>query len=113
MEDTVDCADRSIYCVFHGIGRMGSTVNPIRIGFSITETGANSAPAIFDLQDNQCSDTNLCGGQMTERYDVIVVGGGNAGFSAAHSAREHVERVLLLEKASPAWGGGNSYFTAG
>jgi tricarballylate dehydrogenase len=50
---------------------------------------------------------------MTEHYDVIVVGGGNAGFSAAHSAREHVERVLLLEKASPAWVGGNSYFTAG
>jgi tricarballylate dehydrogenase len=50
---------------------------------------------------------------MTEHYDVIVVGGGNAGFSAAHAAREHVERVLLLEKASPAWSGGNSYFTAG
>jgi tricarballylate dehydrogenase len=50
---------------------------------------------------------------MTERYDVIVVGGGNAGFSAAHAAREHVERVLLLEKANPAWAGGNSYFTAG
>src|SRR5579883_2073756 len=50
---------------------------------------------------------------MTEHYDVIVVGGGNAGFSAAHAAREQVERVLLLEKASPAWAGGNSYFTAG
>jgi tricarballylate dehydrogenase len=50
---------------------------------------------------------------MTHHYDVIVVGGGNAGFSAAHAAREHTESVLLLEKASPAWAGGNSYFTAG
>lgn len=50
---------------------------------------------------------------MTEHYDVIVIGSGNAGFSAAHSAREHVERVLVLEKASSAWAGGNSYFTAG
>lgn len=50
---------------------------------------------------------------MTDHYDVIVVGGGNAGFSAAHAAREEVERVLLLEKAGPAWAGGNSYFTAG
>ncbi|MBV9230600.1 MAG: FAD-dependent tricarballylate dehydrogenase TcuA [Chloroflexi bacterium] len=50
---------------------------------------------------------------MTEYYDVVIVGSGNAGFSAAHAAREHTESVLLLEKASPAWVGGNSYFTAG
>jgi tricarballylate dehydrogenase len=50
---------------------------------------------------------------MTNYYDVVVVGSGNAGFSAAHAAREQTESVLLLEKASPAWVGGNSYFTAG
>jgi tricarballylate dehydrogenase len=50
---------------------------------------------------------------MTERWDVVVVGGGNAGFSAAQSARERGARVLVLEKAPREWAGGNSYFTAG
>jgi tricarballylate dehydrogenase len=35
-------------------------------------------------------------------YDVIVVGGGNAGLCAALTAREHGSRVLLLERA-PEW----------
>ncbi|MFD0467971.1 FAD-dependent oxidoreductase [Nonomuraea thailandensis] len=46
-------------------------------------------------------------------YDVIVVGGGNAGFSAAHAARERGARVLLLEKGTAGEAGGNSYYTAG
>jgi tricarballylate dehydrogenase len=50
---------------------------------------------------------------MAEEWDVIVVGSGNAGFSAAHSARQQGARVLLLEKAPKEWAGGNSYFTAG
>jgi tricarballylate dehydrogenase len=50
---------------------------------------------------------------MTNYYDVVIIGSGNAGFSAAHAAREHTESVLLLEKASLAWVGGNGYFTAG
>lgn len=50
---------------------------------------------------------------MSESYDVVVVGGGNAGFSAALAAREHVPRVLVMEKAPSTWAGGNSWFTAG
>ena len=50
---------------------------------------------------------------MGERYDVIIVGGGNAAFCAAHAAREHVDRVLMLEKAPRERAGGNSFFTAG
>jgi tricarballylate dehydrogenase len=46
-------------------------------------------------------------------YDVIVVGGGNAAFCAALAAREHCERVLMLERAPEAEAGGNSRFTAG
>lgn len=46
-------------------------------------------------------------------YDVIVVGGGNAAFCAALSARESAERVLVLERAAEAEAGGNSRFTAG
>ncbi|MFI7616131.1 FAD-dependent tricarballylate dehydrogenase TcuA [Nonomuraea terrae] len=49
---------------------------------------------------------------MTQ-YDVIVVGGGNAGFSAAHAAREQGARVLLLEKGAQDVSGGNSFYTAG
>jgi len=48
-----------------------------------------------------------------QEYDVVVVGGGNAGLCAALSAREHGARVLLVEKAGAAERGGNSYFTAG
>jgi tricarballylate dehydrogenase len=47
------------------------------------------------------------------RYDVVVVGGGNAGYCSAHAAREHVGRVLVVEKAPRERAGGNSYFTAG
>jgi tricarballylate dehydrogenase len=50
---------------------------------------------------------------MHEETDVVVIGGGNAGFSAAHAAAERGRRVLLLEKGDPALAGGNSYFTAG
>lgn len=48
-----------------------------------------------------------------EHVDVIVIGGGNAGFSAAHSARENGASVLLLEKAPAHEAGGNSFYTAG
>ncbi|HEY2192459.1 MAG TPA: FAD-dependent tricarballylate dehydrogenase TcuA [Actinomycetospora sp.] len=45
--------------------------------------------------------------------DVVVVGGGNAGFCAAHAAAEHGRRVVLLEAATRDLAGGNSYYTAG
>ncbi|MCP2333950.1 FAD-dependent tricarballylate dehydrogenase TcuA [Actinoalloteichus caeruleus] len=48
-----------------------------------------------------------------ERVDVVVVGGGNAAFSAAHAARERGASVLLLEKGVREAAGGNSYYTAG
>jgi tricarballylate dehydrogenase len=50
---------------------------------------------------------------MKQGYDVVVAGAGNAAFCAALAARERVGRVLMLEKAPPAWIGGNTYFTAG
>ncbi|HEY4614465.1 MAG TPA: FAD-binding protein, partial [Citricoccus sp.] len=45
--------------------------------------------------------------------DVIVVGGGNAAFTAAHAATVRGRKVLLLEKAPKEEFGGNSYYTAG
>jgi tricarballylate dehydrogenase len=47
------------------------------------------------------------------KYDVVVVGAGNAALSAAMAARENGARVLVLEKAREDEKGGNSYFTAG
>src|SRR5512134_1561511 len=45
-------------------------------------------------------------------YDVIVVGGGNASFSAAVSARDNgAKRVLVLEKAPREKRGGNTHFS--
>ncbi|MFI7481581.1 FAD-dependent tricarballylate dehydrogenase TcuA [Kocuria sp. M1R5S2] len=51
--------------------------------------------------------------QDNGHIDVIVVGGGNAGFSAAHAAAERGRSVVLLEKGEEDMAGGNSYYTAG
>ncbi|KAH8586247.1 hypothetical protein B0O99DRAFT_74978 [Bisporella sp. PMI_857] len=46
--------------------------------------------------------------------DVLIVGSGNAGFSAAISAAQNgAKRVLLIDSCPESWAGGNSYFTAG
>ncbi len=53
---------------------------------------------------------------MTERegkFDVVVVGGGNAALCAALSAAEEGARVLMLERAPRAERGGNTAFTEG
>lgn len=50
---------------------------------------------------------------MSESVDVLVVGSGNAGLSAALAAREAGASVIVVDSAPVAWAGGNSYFTAG
>jgi tricarballylate dehydrogenase len=46
-------------------------------------------------------------------WDVVVVGSGNAGMSAAHAAREQGASVLVIDAAPSPWAGGNSFFSAG
>jgi tricarballylate dehydrogenase len=48
-----------------------------------------------------------------DRFDLVVVGGGNAALCAALAAAEGGARVLLCEKAPEPERGGNSFFTAG
>lgn len=50
---------------------------------------------------------------MPVDYDVVIIGGGNAGFCAAHAASEQGASVLLLERAPETEAGGNSFYTAG
>lgn len=51
---------------------------------------------------------------IPDEVDVLVIGGGNAGFSAAISAAESgAGRVLVIDACPEDWAGGNSYFTAG
>ena len=47
------------------------------------------------------------------KYDVVVVGAGNAALCTAMAARENGASVLILEIATEDEKGGNSYFTAG
>lgn len=51
--------------------------------------------------------------KKVKAYDVVVVGGGNAAFSAAVSARQKGASVLVLECSPEDEAGGNSRFTAG
>jgi tricarballylate dehydrogenase len=50
---------------------------------------------------------------MAAAYDVVVVGGGNAGLCAALAAREAGASVLVIERAPIEESGGNTAFTAG
>ncbi|KXL51405.1 hypothetical protein M433DRAFT_130375 [Acidomyces richmondensis BFW] len=52
--------------------------------------------------------------ELPSRCEVLVIGGGNAGFSAAVAAAEAGARdVVIVDKCPEDWAGGNSYFTAG
>lgn len=48
---------------------------------------------------------------MTQAYDVVVIGGGNAALCAAMTAAEAGSKVLILEAAPKAYRGGNSRHT--
>jgi tricarballylate dehydrogenase len=51
--------------------------------------------------------------QIPADVDVLVVGGGNAGFCAGHAAVQHGASAAILEKAPAEAAGGNSFYTAG
>ncbi len=48
---------------------------------------------------------------LSQRYDVLVIGGGNAALCAAIAARRDGASVLVLEKADRFWRGGNTRHT--
>ena len=46
--------------------------------------------------------------------DILIIGSGNAGFSAALSAADAgAQNIVIIDKCPEEWAGGNSYFTAG
>ena len=51
---------------------------------------------------------------LAQSYDVLVVGGANAGFSAAVASVEAGAKTFVIIDICPEdWAGRNSYFTLG
>jgi tricarballylate dehydrogenase len=70
-------------------------------------------PATPQLPADTTRAASVKTGATISKPDVIVVGGGNAGFTAAHAAATRGRKVLLLEKGTAEEAGGNSFYTAG
>jgi len=51
--------------------------------------------------------------QNTIKYDVVIIGAGNAALCAALAANDRGANVLIIEKAPPSEQGGNCPFTGG
>ncbi len=67
------------------------------------------------MADTFYKDTHPSSHQLKNnlKYDVVILGAGNAALCAAIAAREQGVKVLLLERAPASARGGNSYFTDG
>ena len=50
---------------------------------------------------------------MSNVWDVVIVGSGNAALTAGIAASEKGAKVLIVEKADQAMSGGNTKYTAG
>src|SRR5499427_9654187 len=68
-------------------------------------------PALSMTRPAVVHDYLLMNSLVTQPYDVLVVGGGNAGLCAAITARRTGARVLVLESATKDFRGGNSRHT--
>jgi tricarballylate dehydrogenase len=66
-----------------------------------------------NIQEGQVTAESNKNSSLELIADVIVVGGGNAGFSAALAAAERGRSVVVLERGSVEESGGNSFYTAG
>ena len=72
--------------------------------------GPGARPAAgFDFHANNDNNTGMV--DLTRKYDVLVIGGGNAALCAAISARRLGASVLVLEGAPKFYRGGNTRHT--
>src|SRR5215470_16735 len=68
-------------------------------------------PALSMTRPAVVHDYLLMNSLVTQSWDVLVVGGGNAGLCAAITARRAGARVLVLESATKDFRAGNSRHT--
>jgi tricarballylate dehydrogenase len=71
----------------------------------------SNTPTTMSTSPPQPSPQEAALAELKDAYDVLVVGGGNAGLCAAISARRKGASVLVLEAAPPFYRGGNTRHT--
>ena len=94
--------------VYRGGRTIASTRRRPRLA-SDARAGQRSGRPGFDFHANKITSTRMV--DLTHKFDVLVIGGGNAALCAAISARRAGASVLVLEGAPKFYRGGNTRHT--
>ena len=94
-------------------GDVIATGTPPGIGWAREPSACSATVRWWRSRSRVSASSRIAPWSMPERWDVVVVGSGNAGFSAALTAAGSGASVLVIDAGPEEWIGGNSAFTAG
>ena len=79
-----------------------STIDPLRLACLVVALAFGRPTAMSCADDVACADVaGQCGANLRDRYDVVVVGAGTGGASAAIQAARLGATVLLGPREGP------------